>query len=175
MDELARNLAQQRSTEIEQLIAAENDPDKRAHLIVISSINNSAIATAELAYSLYARLEKYEIRLQDHVQQGDRAYYFKKGVLYVMGGVLALAQVIFGWGMVRLTGQLDKLQTADAETTLQMATMALELKNLRNLKGETGATGDVGAVGKTGAVGRTGETGDVGPKGAPGKNFWGNK
>lgn len=167
MDELNRRAADHRASEIERMITQENDPDRRAHLIVLNSINNSLVATIEIAQAITTRVDGHLEESTAQAVREERIINTARGMWWVLSGVLVLAQGAGAYGFVRLNDSLDSLNKS--VTLGQQADLGMDMR-IRNIeRGPKGDPGDPGPAGKRGATGETGERGDPGP------GFWGKK
>lgn len=101
-----------RMTELEKMIAAEDDPTKRGNLIVLSSINNSLVAHTELVLEMNAQLtghlKKYEARSTTDSAIINQA----KGMWRVVAVLLLLGQGVAGYGWFTLTTEWTSLSTS---------------------------------------------------------------
>ncbi len=112
--------------DIDALISGENDPGKRAVLIVLQSINRSLIANTIATERTQVDVEKHRADFSVHLKNfeahamNEEAIMNKgKGAWWVMAFVLSLVQVlaIYGWNSSRR--EIETMQAAahDAEVT----------------------------------------------------------
>ena len=84
--------------EIERLIAAEADPQARIHLMILNRINLSIVANTVVTKHVVMRLDEHITKFNTHAKEQDELVNKGKGAGWVLGGILAIAQV-FGMGI----------------------------------------------------------------------------
>jgi hypothetical protein len=122
-----------RTSDIVDLIAAENDPSQRAVLIVLNSINTSLQASAGLIKDVSVKLEGHLVRYDDRTLADDALLNKGKGVWHVVAWVLGVAQAIAVVMFVQVRADLaeiHKLSVASqiTDTAQQARITALEGK-----------------------------------------------
>lgn len=96
--------------DIDALISLENDPGKRAVLVVLQSINRSLIANTTATEQTQSDLSKHRLDFETHLKNfeshaiNEEAIMNKgKGAWWVMAFVLSMVQAIaiYGWNSSR--------------------------------------------------------------------------
>ncbi len=112
--------------DIDALISGENDPGKRAVLIVLQSINRSLIAntiateiTQENVVKLGADFSVHLKNFEGHAMNEEMLMARGKGAWWVLSVVLATMQAIAVYGWIASRNEIDgmKAQAHDAEVT----------------------------------------------------------
>jgi len=113
-----RRVSDSRANDIEDMIADENDPDKRVFLIVLNSINNSLNSSVRTIERIDGALSELSGRFEKHEATDIALLNQGKGMWKVIGFVLTLAQVMgfYVWTEVRK----DMAQQQSEIHTLQM-------------------------------------------------------
>lgn len=117
MDEMTRLASQNRASEIERMIANENDPARRANLIVLNSINNSIVTTVGLAQDMTERLETHIVNFDAHTRKEEKIYNTGRGMWLVLSVVLMTAQAMGTYFFVRLNDNINLM--AESIVSLQ--------------------------------------------------------
>ena len=140
-DEFARRTADHRASEIERMITMENDSDKRSHLIILNSINNSLIANTETVRVLNERMEAHLEKFDLHAKTEEALLNRGKGMWTVIAALLFVAQAVAGWGFMSLSTNLDDLHKAiskgqDADMKIEARQVQIEAALARIEKGQ---------------------------------------
>lgn len=92
-----------RATEIENMIAEENDPDKRVFLIVLNSINNSLVANTQIVQSLKGEFKTHIGNFETHTKDEEAILNQGRGMWKIMAVVLVLLQgaAVYVWNDIR--------------------------------------------------------------------------
>ena len=98
--EFDRRIGDARPLNIEEMIANEDDPGKRAMLIVLLSINSSLLANTRTIVELSAKLEEHRTKLEKHLDNFDLHIAAEdeilnkgRGAWRVLAWVLGAAQI----------------------------------------------------------------------------------
>ena len=121
---MTRLASQNRSSEIERMIANENDPARRANLIVLNSINNSIVTTVGLAQDMTERLETHIVNFDAHTKKEEKIYNTGRGMWLVLSVVLMTAQAMGTYFFVRLNDNINAI--SDSIAALQKSDIRLE-------------------------------------------------
>lgn len=108
--------------DIEALIMAEDDPKNRTFLIVMNNINMSLISNTQAVTDLRSEFSEHKEIFQKHATQEEKIFNQGKGMWRVISVVIAVVQVIFGYGWMQMTTHLNYIdnklmssQLADAK------------------------------------------------------------
>ena len=121
--------------DIDALISAENDPARRAVLIVLNSINRSleanTIATQQTQLSLGGLRTDFGLHLDNfekHAMNEEAIMNKGKGAWWVMAFVLSIVQsiAIYGWNSSRQEIETMKSEAHQAELTHQKLQSRIE-------------------------------------------------
>src|ERR1017187_6168510 len=100
-------LDQQR--EIDNLIKQANDPEKRITLMVLQQMSKSLYAINTITQGLEDKLIGVSEKLEDHTKMEEALMNKGKGAWWVIGAVLAAAQVIGVFIFMEVKGDIHKL------------------------------------------------------------------
>lgn len=124
-DEMEDNRHQ---AEIEQLIAEEEDPRKRLHLIVLNRINLSLVANTNTVRSVSEKLEEHLENFEKRTREQDELVNKSKGAWKVMIYVLGFLQVV-GIGLwTTVSDDLKFLHKSVAEISTEQARRAERIR-----------------------------------------------
>ena len=108
--------------DIEALIMAEDVPKNRTFLIVMNNINMSLISNTQAVTDLRSEFSEHKEIFQKHATQEEKIFNQGKGMWRVISVVIAVVQVIFGYGWMQMTTHLNYIdnklmssQLADAK------------------------------------------------------------
>lgn len=118
--------------EIEQLIAEEEDPKKRLHLIVLNRINLSLVANTNTVKSVSEKLESHLENFEKKTREQDELVNKSKGAWKVMIYVLGFLQIV-GIGMwTTVSDDLKFLHKSLAEIATEQAHRAERIRFLED-------------------------------------------
>ena len=98
-----------RAGDIEDMIAAENDPSQRAVLIVLNSINTSLQASAGLIKDVSVKLEQHLVRYDDRMVADDALLNKGKGIWHVVAWLLGAVQLAGVWVFFQVRNDLAEI------------------------------------------------------------------
>jgi len=105
--------------DIEAMITAEDDPKSRTFLIVMNNINMSLISNTQAVTDLRAEFSVHKDIFQQHATQEEKIFNQGKGMWRVISVVIAVVQVIFGYGWMEMTTRMKSIEASI--TSSQMA------------------------------------------------------
>lgn len=128
--------------EIERLIAEENDPKVRLHLMVMNRINLSMIANTESTREVAAtvqmigtKLDNHLTHFEEHIRAEDAVINKGKGAWMIFAKVIACVQVIglgiWGYAANEIKGihsALHNAETADAALDKRVTIIESKIK-----------------------------------------------
>ena len=80
--------------DIDTMIAGENDPQQRAFLIVLNSINNALVANTATIRDVSDKLETHLTNFDKHTKEGEELLNKGKGAWKVTAVVLGMVQFL---------------------------------------------------------------------------------
>ena len=92
--------------DIEAMIMAEDDTKQRTFLIVMNNINMSLISNTKAVTDLRSEFGVHLENFKQHATQEERIFNQGKGMWRVISVVIAVVQVIFGYGWLEMTTHL---------------------------------------------------------------------
>lgn len=123
--------AEERSTEaklqaeLDALVAAENDPSKRATLMVLNAINRSLTHNTQVTHSVQEKLTTLKTSFDEHVigfdkhAKDEEALLNKgRGAWLALAWFLGLVQVGVGFVILDTRDTLRRLETATFEARM---------------------------------------------------------
>ncbi len=105
--------------DIEALIMAEDDPKQRTFLIVMNNINMSLLSNTKAVTDLRSEFVDHLETFKQHATQEERIFNQGKGMWRVISVVIAVVQVIFGYGWMEMTTRMKSIEASI--TSSQMA------------------------------------------------------
>ena len=107
--------------DIEAMIMAEEDPKNRAFLVVMNNINMSLISNTQAVTDLRSEFSVHKDIFQQHATQEEKIFNQGKGMWRIISVVIAIVQVIFGYGWMETAGHLKSIDAAIATSQLNDA------------------------------------------------------
>ena len=132
MEVYRRRVTDGNAADIEALIAKENDPNNRMYLIILSSINQSLIANTTSLISISEKLDSHLTTFELHIKAEDAMINRGRGMWYVMGSVLALAQLWGGYTWIQMRTDMESIHTAIVAAQIVDARTAVQVEGLSN-------------------------------------------
>ena len=133
MEMYKRRVTDGNAADIEALIAKENDPDKRMYLIILNSINQSLIANTTSLISISEKLDSHLTTFELHIKAEDAMINRGRGMWgYVMGSVLALAQLWGGYTWIQMRTDMESIHTSIVAAQIVDARTAVQVEWLGN-------------------------------------------
>lgn len=105
-----RRIDDKQSDEIDELIRKEPDEKTRLNLIILNKINRNLVANTALTSEIADKQEIYTEAFSKHIKEHDALRNKGRGMLTVIGWVLAIAQVVFGYLWFIATGSISHIQ-----------------------------------------------------------------
>ena len=127
MEQQKRRASDTTDLNIEDLIAKENDPDKRLYLLVLNNINNSLMENTHSVKLLNGKLDNHLVQFAEHARNEEALMNKGRGIWIVLAFVLGIAQVLAGYTWVQIRADLESIHAAiiagqitDAKVTMQI-------------------------------------------------------
>ena len=98
--------------DIEAMIMAEDEPKQRTFLIVMNNINMSLLSNTKAVTDLRSEFSDHKEIFQKHATQEERIFNQGKGMWRVISVVIAVVQVIFGYGWMEMTTHLKSIDNS---------------------------------------------------------------
>jgi len=98
---------------------AEDDPKQRTFLIVMNNINMSLLSNTKAVTDLRSEFVDHLETFKQHATQEERIFNQGKGMWRVISVVIAVVQVIFGYGWMEMTTRMKSIEASI--TSSQMA------------------------------------------------------
>ena len=99
--------------DIQAMIAAENDPDKRIQLIVLNNMNNTLLETIQVVRNLVEEQKTQREAFEAHARNGDALMNQGRGMWRVIAAVALAAQGMVGWAWYEVRDTLKTMQATD--------------------------------------------------------------
>lgn len=99
---------------IADLIEESNDPEKRALLIVLQSINLALVANTKTVNDIDEQLKAHLVLFNNHSKREEAMLNKGRGAWWVMSWTLGLIQVGMIWLMMGINHELKDLRDADS-------------------------------------------------------------
>ncbi len=130
-----RRATDKQSDEIDDLIRKEPDEKTRLILIILNNINRNLVANTALTSEIADKQEVYTEAFSKHIKEHDAMSNRGRGMLRVIGWVLAIAQIVFGYLWVVATGSISHIQDDLDKNNLEHVRIDDRLKVLEKERG----------------------------------------
>lgn len=130
-----RRATDRQSDEIDELIRKEPDEKTRLILIILNNINRNLVANTTLTSEIAEKQEIYTTAFSNHIKEHDATSNKGRGMLTVIGWVLAIAQVVFGYLWVLATGSISDIRDDLDKNKIEHVRIDDRLKALEKERG----------------------------------------
>jgi hypothetical protein len=121
-----------KTSDIEKMIASENDPRQRAFLIVLNSINFSLIANTRTITNVSDKLDRHLTNFEEHASSEAELINKGRGAWRIAAWILGAAQLVAmgAWGLA--SNKLTSIDTSIRDNMVVDARHTTELDNIKS-------------------------------------------
>ena len=112
--------------DIETMIIKEDDPQQRAFLVVMNSINISLVANTRTVTDIGRKLEAHLVNFETHTKHEEALMNKGKGAWNILAWVLSIAQIGVIGAYVNMTNGINSL--ASQVHTLMVSSKEIETR-----------------------------------------------
>lgn len=104
--------------EIERLIASEQDPQSRLHLMILNRINLALVANTTATMEIHDKLTSHLVHYDSFVKNADALLNKGKGGWYILGWAFGVANMVIGWIVVDVNDKQTTIRDTVYANTL---------------------------------------------------------
>ena len=119
--------------EIERLIAAEQDPQARIHLMILNRINLSIVANTVVTKHVVMRLDEHITKFNAHTKEQDEMVNKGKGAGWLFIKVMAVVQILGVGAGAMVMNDIKDLHSEVISIATEQARRAERLRFLEDI------------------------------------------
>lgn len=120
--------------DIENMIASENDPEKRVFLIILNSINSALRANTATVGTLKSDFSTHIIEFQAHAVREEAIFNQGRGMWKIAALALAGIQILMGYVWMQVSAKLGDIDSKVTTSQINDTSHDARLRALEDRK-----------------------------------------